>query len=88
MANVIARGKKVGSFTVEEVSRLVETVNSLKASLEEWRQQLPAYYEAVSLPVDSMEVDDPDVLTNYPYEERQEYVASIISYDSSNFRNS
>jgi hypothetical protein len=74
------------SFTVEEVSRVVETVNSLKAGLEEWRQNLPAYYEAVSLPVDSMEVDDPDVLTNYPYEERLEYVASIISYHGSNFQ--
>jgi hypothetical protein len=83
---VIAQGKKVRSLTVEEVSRLVETVNSLKVGLEEWRQQLPAYYEAVSLPVGSMEVDDPDVLTNYPYEERLEYVASIISSHSSDFQ--
>jgi hypothetical protein len=74
------------SFTVEEGLRLVETVNSLKAGLEEWKQNLPAYYEAVSLPADSMEVDDPDVLTNYPYEERLEYVASIISYHGSNFQ--
>jgi hypothetical protein len=63
---------------VEEISRLVDDVNLIKMKLERWRQELPAYYEGVSVP--AVQFDDPDIMIDFPYDNHLAYVAGIFEY--------
>lgn len=67
---------------MEEISRLVDDVNFVKRKLEEWRQELPDYYEAIPLPVIPSELDDQDIMVDFPYDSHIVYLAGIISESS------
>jgi hypothetical protein len=49
-------------------------------SLEEWKRDLPPYYDPVTLPTNVLEFDDPEVLIGYPYGTRHEYIARMRRY--------
>jgi hypothetical protein len=76
VANVTCRSKRTELLTVEEMERLVDQINVLKNDLEEWKQDLPAYYEPIYIPSQCLNIDESVDLTGYPYESRLEYVAS------------
>jgi hypothetical protein len=78
VANIACRSKRTEPLTVEEMPRLVDKINILKNDLEEWRQDLPAYYEPIYIPSPCLDIDESVDLMGYPYESRLEYVASII----------
>jgi len=80
VANIACRSKRTKLLTVEEMPCLVDQINALKNDLEEWRQDLPAYYEPIYIPSQCLNIDESVDLTGYPYESRLDYVASIILY--------
>jgi hypothetical protein len=78
VANIACRSKRTEPLTVEEMQPLVDQINALKNHLEQWKQDLPAYYEPIYIPSQCLNIDESVDLMGYPYESRLEYVASII----------
>lgn len=75
MSNALARGKKIDLSSVEELPALCVQFNALKVNLEEWKQDLPPYYDPIILPMSGLAFDDPEILVGYPYGIRHEYIA-------------
>jgi hypothetical protein len=75
VANATCRSKRTQLLTVEEMERLVDQINALKNDLEEWKQDLPEYYEPIYIPSQSLDIDESVDLTGYLYESHLGYVA-------------
>lgn len=58
------------------MSNLFSQLKSLKAQLEEWKDNLPSYYESILLPVSPEMFEHPEALELYPYAERYDYLTS------------
>lgn len=63
-----------------EIPHLLDHMNALKSKFNDWRRSLPAYYESISLPAQSLAIEQHEQadLSGYPYEFRLEYVTSMI----------
>jgi hypothetical protein len=59
---------------VADATRLFHELNSLRQSFEDWRLNLPPYYEPQDVPVEVSGDDELDIL-GYPYKTFHSYVA-------------
>lgn len=56
------------------MTNLFSQLKSLKAQIEEWKDNLPSYYEPILLPVSPEMFEYPEALELYPYAERYDYL--------------
>lgn len=56
------------------MTNLFLQLNTLKAQIEEWKNNLPAYYESILLPVSPETFEHPEALELYPFTERYDYL--------------
>jgi hypothetical protein len=57
------------------MSSLISELTVAKKCVEEWKKNLPSYYEPILAPVLNAElIDNPGAYEQYPYTERLDYV--------------
>jgi hypothetical protein len=56
------------------MTNLFSQLNSLKADIEEWKKNLPSYYESILSPASPETFEHPEALELYPYTERYDYL--------------
>jgi hypothetical protein len=78
VTNLIARAEKIDSPSVDHMTSLFAEINKIKGDLEDWKKELPLYYEAISMPLTEIEKSDPNnILYMYPYNERLDYLTGM-----------
>jgi hypothetical protein len=57
------------------MNSLISELTAVKRDLEEWKKNLPPYYDDIVVPVTGSDIfDNPGLFENYPYAERLDYV--------------
>ena len=81
LANLTSWKKRLQARNVTDTTGLVDELNALRRNLEEWRRDLPPYYEPQDVPVTAQRVgdDELDVFADYPYETFHSYVVGIVN---------
>ena len=74
VTNLIAQSEKIKSPSVEYMTSLFSRLNNLKAQIEDWKKNLPSYYEYILVPVFPGTFEYSEALEFYPYTERHDYV--------------
>lgn len=80
LANLTSRNKRLEARNGTYATRLVDELNTLRHNLEEWRRNLPSYYEPQDVPVKAQCVGDGelDLFADYPYQTFHSYVAGKL----------
>lgn len=63
-----------------DVSHLVEEINLLRYAFEDWKRDLPAYYEPLPIPVQSVGNEEQS-FRDYPYDTFHNYVAGTTLHN-------
>ena len=82
ITNTIANAEKLKAPTVEQMDDFLDELKKSKKALEDWKQDLPVYYDPFLVPVsNSLTDENSDGIFPYPYEERFDYFTSILLSD-------
>lgn len=69
----MAQAEKLTAPTLDQMDKFVAEMKAAKKALEDWRADLPVYYEPFLVPATSSLDDDSDAYAPYPYSERLDY---------------
>lgn len=57
------------------MNTLISELTAVKEDVEEWKKNLPSYYDNIVVPIHESEFfDNPGAFDQYPYTERLDYV--------------
>ena len=74
---MIANAEKLKAPTVEQMDDFLNELKKSKKALEEWKDDLPVYYEPFLVPTSNSLTDEHSHdMAPYPYEERLDYFTS------------
>jgi hypothetical protein len=78
----MSQAEKLTAPTIEQMDKFITEMKAAKKALEDWKADLPVYYDPFLVPAASSLDDDSDAYAPYPYSERLDYFTSSHLFHS------